>query len=40
MISRLLEQAGRRAEAADATLKTDETVTLLFEAGRLKSTSW
>ncbi len=40
MIVRLLEQAGARAEAADATLKTDETVTLLFESGRLKSTSW
>lgn len=40
MIARLLELATARAEAADATLKTDETVTLLFEAGRLKSTSW
>jgi len=40
MISRLLEQAARRAEAADATLKSDETVTLLFESGRLKSTAW
>ncbi len=40
MIVRLLEQALARAEAADATLKTDETVTLLFESGRLKSTSW
>jgi len=36
----LLEQAARRAEAADATVTTDETVTLLFESGRLKSTSW
>lgn len=40
MIARLLEQAARRAEAADATLKSDETVTLLFESGRLKSSSW
>jgi PmbA protein len=40
MISRLLEQAAGRAEAADVTLKSDETVTLLFESGRLKSTSW
>lgn len=40
MIARLLEQAASRADAADATLKFDETVTLLFEAGRLKSTSW
>ncbi len=37
MIIELLEQAGRRAEAADAALKTDETLTLSFEAGRLKS---
>ena len=40
MISRLLEQAARRAEAADATDKSDETVTLLFESGRLKSSAW
>jgi PmbA protein len=40
VIARLLEQAARRAEAADATLKSDETVTLLFEYGRLKSTAW
>jgi PmbA protein len=40
VIARLLEQAASRADAADATLKFDETVTLLFEAGRLKSTSW
>ena len=40
MIARLLEQAARRAEAADATLKSDETITLLFESGRLKSTAW
>jgi len=40
VISHLLEQAASRADAADATLKFDETVTLLFEAGRLKSTSW
>ncbi len=39
-MSRLLEQAARRAEAADATVKSDETVTLLFESGRLKSSSW
>lgn len=40
MIAQLLEQAARRAEAADATVKSDETVTLVFESGRLKSTSW
>jgi PmbA protein len=40
VIARLLEQAARRAEAADAVLKSDETVTLLFESGRLKSTAW
>jgi PmbA protein len=40
MIARLLEQASRRAEAADASLKSDETITLLFESGRLKSTAW
>jgi len=40
VIARLLEQASRRAEAADATLKSDETITLLFESGRLKSTAW
>jgi len=40
VIARLLEQAARRAEAADATLKSDETITLLFESGRLKSTAW
>ena len=40
MIVRLLEQAARRAEAADATVKSDETVTLLWESGRLKSCSW
>jgi len=40
VIERLLELAARRAESADATLKSDETVTLLFESGRLKSTAW
>lgn len=40
MIVQLLEQASGRAELADATVKTDETVTLLFESGRLKRTSW
>jgi len=40
VIVRLLENAASRAEAADATVKTDETVALRFEAGRLKSTSW
>lgn len=40
MIAHLLAQAVARAEAADATLKTDETVTLSFEAGRLKHTAW
>jgi PmbA protein len=40
VIIRLLEQAARRAEAADATVKSDETVTLLWESGRLKSCSW
>lgn len=40
MIVRLLEQASRRAESADAAVKNDETVTLVFESGRLKSTAW
>ena len=40
MIGPLLERAMRRAEAADATLKSDETLTLVFEAGRLKSTAF
>lgn len=40
MIEPLLERAMRRAEAADAALKTDETLTLVFEAGRLKSTAF
>ncbi|HEX5004036.1 MAG TPA: TldD/PmbA family protein [Gemmatimonadales bacterium] len=40
MIVQLLEQAARRAELADASVKTDETLTLLFESGRLKRTSW
>ena len=38
MIGPLLEQAARRASAADVVLKTDETLTLSFESGRLKST--
>jgi predicted Zn-dependent protease len=40
VIGPLLERAVRRAEAADAALKTDETLTLVFEAGRLKSTAF
>ena len=40
MIHALLERAGRRAESADACLKADETLTLLFESGRLVSTAW
>ena len=39
MIAELLERASRRAEGADVVLKTDETTSLIFEAGRLKSTS-
>jgi PmbA protein len=40
LISPLLERAARRAQAADAVVKTDETVTLAFESGRLKRTSF
>ncbi len=40
MISPILEQASRRAQAADVVVKTDETITLAFENGRLKSTSF
>ncbi len=40
MIHRILEQAARRAESADAAEKSDQTVTLHFEAGRLKSCAW
>ncbi|MEP6573550.1 MAG: TldD/PmbA family protein [Gemmatimonadota bacterium] len=40
MIAPLLERAARRAHAADAVVKTDETVTLTFESGRLKRTSF
>ena len=37
MIAELLERASRRAQAVDVVLKTDETTSLVFEAGRLKS---
>lgn len=37
MIAPLLERASRRAERADAVEKTDETLTLRFEAGKLHS---
>jgi PmbA protein len=37
MIAPLLERASRRAECADAVEKTDETLTLQFEAGQLRS---
>jgi len=40
MIPRLLEQAARSCDLADAAEKSDETVTLLFEGGRLKSCAW
>jgi len=40
MIPQLLEQAARSCDLADAAEKTDETVTLLFESGRLKSCAW
>lgn len=40
MIAELLERASRRAELADVVLKTDETASLTFEAGRLKSTAY
>jgi PmbA protein len=39
VIAELLERASRRAEAADVVLKTDETTSLVFEAGRLKSSA-
>lgn len=39
MIAELLERASRRAQAADVVLKTDETTSLTFEAGRLKSSA-
>ena len=39
MIELLIEQASRRADAADVVMKTDETLTIAFDAGRLKSTS-
>lgn len=39
MIAELLDRASRRAEAADVVLKTDETTSLIFEAGRLKSSA-
>jgi PmbA protein len=37
VISGLLESAARRTEAADLSLKTDETLTLRIEAGRLRA---
>jgi PmbA protein len=37
VIGTLLERAARRTQAADLTSKTDETLTLGFEGGRLKS---
>lgn len=40
MIAEVLERASSRAEAADVVLKTDETASLTFEAGRLKSTAY
>lgn len=40
MIPDLLERAHRRAEMADVVVKTDETLSLSFEAGRLKTTSY
>ncbi|MEO8199274.1 MAG: TldD/PmbA family protein [Gemmatimonadota bacterium] len=40
MIVELLERAAKRADAADVTLKTDETMTLAFESGRLKTTTY
>jgi PmbA protein len=39
VIELLIEQASRRADAADVVMKTDETLTIAFDAGRLKSTS-
>ena len=39
MIGGLLDRAARRAEQADAIAKTDETLTAVFESGRLKSIS-
>ncbi|MEO8295591.1 MAG: TldD/PmbA family protein [Gemmatimonadota bacterium] len=40
MIAELLDRATRRADAADVVVKTDETVTIAFEAGRLKTTTY
>jgi PmbA protein len=40
MINALLARASRLATVADAAEKTDETVTLSFEAGQLRQTSW
>jgi PmbA protein len=40
VIAGLLEQASRRAEAVDVVMKTDETMSLVFESGRLKTTSY
>lgn len=40
MIAELLERVHGRTTAADVVLKTDETVSLAFEAGRLKSSSY
>ncbi|MEP6473310.1 MAG: DNA gyrase modulator, partial [Gemmatimonadota bacterium] len=40
MIGALLARAIRMATVADASEKTDETVTLRFEGGRLKQAGW
>jgi PmbA protein len=40
VIAELLERASRRAQVADVVLKTDETTSLVFEAGRLKSSAY
>jgi PmbA protein len=40
VITELLEKAAGRAEAADVVLKTDETVSIAFESGRLKTTTY
>jgi PmbA protein len=40
MIAELLERVHGRTSAADVVLKTDETLSLSFDAGRLKSSSY
>ncbi len=40
LVEDLLERVAGRSEAADAVRKTDETLTLSFEAGRLKAVSY